>query len=149
MTRADDGPTESRLTARAGRRRAAGIYGAIITPAIMTASGADLAATPLALSVLVTLIMYWLAEQYAEMLGEPDRLGHWPRWSHVRASLADSSPTVSSFVTPIAILILARLAGASAADAANAGVAAGPRNTGSSLLFVRERLAEPGLLLPR
>jgi hypothetical protein len=89
----------------------------------MTAGGAGLATTPLALSVLVTLVVYWLAEQYAELLGEPDQLGHWPRWANVRASLAGSWPMVSSSFAPPAVLILARLAGVSAADAANAGVA--------------------------
>jgi hypothetical protein len=89
----------------------------------MTAGGAALATTPLALSVLVTLVVYWLAEQYAELLGEPDRLGHWPRWTHVRASLAASWPMVSASFAPLAGLILARLAGASAANAANIGVA--------------------------
>jgi hypothetical protein len=89
----------------------------------MTAGGVGLATIPLALSVLVTLVVYWLAEQYAELLSEPDRLGHLPRWAHVRASLGDSWPMVTSSFAPLAVLILARLAGASAADAANAGVA--------------------------
>jgi len=89
----------------------------------MTAGGTALATTPLALSVLVTLVVYWLAEQYAELLGEPDRLGHWPRWKHVRASLADGWPMVTVSVAPLAALIVARLAGASAANAANVGVA--------------------------
>jgi hypothetical protein len=124
MTSGGGGQNQAGPAARAGRRRAAGIYGAIITAAVMTAGGAGLATTPLALSVLVTLVVYWLAEQYAEMLGEPDRLGHWPRWSHVRTSLADSWPMVSSSFAPLAILLLARLAGASAAHAADAGVAA-------------------------
>jgi hypothetical protein len=117
------GRLQSPPTARAGRRRAAGIYGAIITAAVLTAGGPVLATTPLALSVLVTLVVYWLAEQYAELLGEPDRLGHWPRWNHVRATLADSWPMVSSSFAPLAGLILARLAGASAAGAANVGIA--------------------------
>ena len=123
MTRADGGQRRPRPTARAGQRRAAGIYGAIITAAVMTAGGTALATTPLALSVLVTLVVYWLAEQYAELLGEPDRLGHWPRWTHIRASLAASWPMVTASFAPLAALIVARLAGASAANAANVGVA--------------------------
>jgi len=109
--------------ANGGRRRAAGIYGAIIAAAVMTAGGAGLATTPLALSVLVTLVVYWLAEQYAALLAEADRLGHLPQRVQVRASLADSWPMVSASFAPLAVLILVRLAGASAADAANAGVA--------------------------
>jgi len=123
MASAKRGQTPPGPTARAGRRRAAGIYGAIITAAIMTAAGGALATTPLALSVLVTLVVYWLAEQYADLLGEPDRLGRWPRWAHARSSLADSWPMVSASFAPLVTLLLARLAGASAADAANVGVA--------------------------
>lgn len=54
----------------AGRRRAAGIYGAIITASILTAAGASLSTTELAVSIVVTLVVYWLAEQYAQILGE-------------------------------------------------------------------------------
>ena len=59
----------------AGRRRAAGIYGAIITASIMTAVGGSLPTLAVALSVLVTLAVYWLAAngQYF------DRGGLWAR----------------------------------------------------------------------
>src|ERR1700685_828532 len=60
-----------------GRRRAAGIYGSIITAAIIAAaSGAPTAA--LAVSVLITLLVYWLAEGYAEVLGEQAAGGKLP-----------------------------------------------------------------------
>ena len=107
---------------RAGSRRAAGIYGAIITAAIMTAAGASLPTSALAVTVLVTLIVYWLAEQYAELLGEPERNGKWPRWSHTRTALADSWPMVSASFVPIIALVVSRGAGASASSAATIGV---------------------------
>jgi hypothetical protein len=109
-------------SARAGRRRAAGIYGAIITAAVMTAGGASLPTTALAVSVLVTLVVYWLAEQYAEVLGEPERNGGWPRWPYARKALADSWPMVSASFVPIVALVVARVAGASASSAATVGV---------------------------
>ena len=77
-----------------GRRRAAGIYGAIVTAAILDAAGGHLPTAVLVVSVVVTLLVYWLAEEYAEVLGEQAagagcRAGHasgrrWPRpgpWS--------------------------------------------------------------------
>jgi hypothetical protein len=73
--------------------------------------------------VLVTLVVYWLAEQYAELLGEPERQGHLPGRAHVRMTLADSWPMVSASFAPLFALILARLAGASASTAATVGVA--------------------------
>jgi hypothetical protein len=54
---------------------AAGIYGATITASIMTTAGDSLATAALALSVLITLVVYWLAEQYAEVPGEQTAAG--------------------------------------------------------------------------
>jgi hypothetical protein len=107
-----------------GRRRAAGIYGAIITASIMTAAGSGLTTTELAVSVLVTLVVYWLAEQYAAILGEHAAGGRVPSWAFVRDALATSWPIVSASFAPLAVLVVARVAGASAGDAANVGVAA-------------------------
>jgi hypothetical protein len=57
-------------TRNLGRRRAAGIYGAIITAAILDTAGGHLSTAALVVSVVVTLLVYWLAEEYAEVLGE-------------------------------------------------------------------------------
>jgi hypothetical protein len=109
--------------ATGGRRRAAGIYGAIITASVMAAAGGGLPTTALAVSVLITLVVYWLAEQYAEILGQQAAHGHLPTWPQVRHTLATSWPIVSASFAPLAALVLARAAGASPPAAANAGVA--------------------------
>ena len=108
----------------AGRRRAAGIYGAIITAAIIAAVGGNLPTLALAVSVLVTLVVYWVAEEYAELLGEQVTEGHLPTWAYIRAALAHTWPMVSASYLPLLALVLARLAGASASTAANYGLAA-------------------------
>ena len=59
-----------------GRRRAAGIYGAIITAAILDTAGGHLPTAALVVSVVVTLLVYWLAEEYAELLGKQVETGH-------------------------------------------------------------------------
>jgi hypothetical protein len=110
--------------ARAGRRRAAGIYGAIITASIMTAASGSLPTVTLAVTVLITLVVYWLAEEYAEVLGQQATGGHVATWPHIRAGLESSWPIVSASFAPLAALVLARLAGASAFVAANVGVGA-------------------------
>jgi hypothetical protein len=48
-----------------GRRRAAGIYGTIITAAVIAAGGNVLSTTALEVTVLVTLLVDWVAEQHA------------------------------------------------------------------------------------
>jgi hypothetical protein len=107
-----------------GRRRAAGIYGAIITAAIFDTAGGHLTTAALVVSVLVTLLVYWLAEQYAELLGEQAEGGHLPSWASIRGALAATWPMVSASYAPLLALLLARLAGASALVAANVGLAA-------------------------
>ena len=97
---------------RQARRRAAGIYGAIITAAII-AAGSGLPTASLAVSVLVTLLVYWLAEGYAELLGEQSAGGKLPTWARIRGTLAATWPMVSSCYLPLVALLLARVAGAS------------------------------------
>jgi hypothetical protein len=109
---------------RAGRRRAAGIYGAVVTAAIIAAVGGQLPTRGLAVAVVVTLLVYWVAEQYAELLGEHTAGGHLPGWRHVRAALATTWPMVGASYLPLLVLFLARLAGASPLAAANAGLVA-------------------------
>jgi hypothetical protein len=105
-----------------GRRRAAGIYGAIVTAAILDAAGDHLPTEALAVAVVVTLLVYWLAEQYAEILGEQAGGGHLPSWSRVREALAAAWPMVSASYLPLLALVAVRLAGFSALEAANAGL---------------------------
>jgi len=105
-----------------GRHRAAGIYGTIITAAILAAVGDHLATLPLAVSILVTLFVYWLAEEYAELLGEQLEGGRLPTWQHIRDALAGTWPMVSASYLPLLALVLARLLGASRPAAANVGL---------------------------
>jgi hypothetical protein len=108
----------------AGRRRAAGIYGAIITAAIFAAAGGHLPTVALAVSVVVTLLVYWLAEEYAELLGEQGTGGTLPSRAYIRGALAATWPMVSASYVPLLALLVARAAGASALVAANVGLAA-------------------------
>ena len=105
-----------------GRRRAAGIYGAIITAAIIAAAGGKLPTLALAISVLVTLLVYWIAEEYAEVLGEQATGGHLPTRQSVLSALTSTWPMVSASYIPLLALVVARLAGASSTTAANVGL---------------------------
>ena len=106
-----------------GERRAAGVYGAIITAAILAAAGGKLPTAALVVSVVVTLLVYWLAEEYAELLGEQTEKGVLPTWAYVREALAATWPMVSASFLPLLALVLARVAGASPLTAANVGLA--------------------------
>jgi hypothetical protein len=106
----------------AGRRRAAGIYGTVITAAVLASAGGHLATAALAVAVLLTLVVYWIAEQYAEVLAEETEHGHLPRWSTIRSGMANTWPMVSAAYIPVLALLVARLFGASHAAAANVGL---------------------------
>ena len=106
------------------RRRESGIYGAIITAAILAALRDTLTAWATAVAVVVTLTVYWLAEQYAEVLAEQTHGGQVPTWRTIRASLGSTWPTVSSSFLPLAALLAARAVGASPLVAVNVGLIA-------------------------
>ncbi len=109
---------------RKRERRAAGIYGAIVTAAILAAVGGRLPSDALVVTVVVTLLVYWVAEEYAEILAEQAEGGVLPTWPSMRGALAATWPMVSASFLPLLALLLARLAGASALVAANVGLAA-------------------------
>ncbi|HEX2308683.1 MAG TPA: hypothetical protein VHI14_10230 [Jatrophihabitantaceae bacterium] len=103
----------------AGRRRAAGIYGTVITAAVLAAAGGHLPTAALAIAVLTTLVVYWIAEQYAEVLAEETEHGHLPTWPKIRSGMANTWPMVTAAYVPVLGLIVARLFGASQVTAAN------------------------------
>jgi hypothetical protein len=103
--------------ARSKARQAAGMYGLIVTAAVLASAGGQLRTVPLALAVFVTLVVYWLAEEYAQ-IGEHVSAGHLPTWPHVRSALAVKWPMVSASYVPLLALLGARLIGASPPNAA-------------------------------
>jgi len=115
-------PRYGSVSTSRGRRRAAGIYGTIVTAAVIAAGGNQLDSAQLAVTVVVTLIVYWLAEQYAELLGVHTHDDRLPSLSLIRSSLAETWPMVTSSFLPVASIGVAVLLGASSSDAAQAAL---------------------------
>lgn len=105
-----------------GRRRAAGIYGAIITAAILDTAGGHVSTAALVISVVVTLLVYWIAEEYAEVLGEQAAGGHLPDRASIRRALVSTWPMITASYLPLLAVVLADLAGATQLAAANVGL---------------------------
>jgi hypothetical protein len=103
-------------------RPANGIYGTIITASVLASAGDELAAVPLAVSVLLTLAVYWLADVYSELLGGHFERSRLPSWPEVRAAMFVAWPMVGASIIPLVVLGLARLSGLSASSAASAGL---------------------------
>src|SRR5262249_30198622 len=110
---AGDGAQLGPAAENLGRRRAAGIYGAIITAAILDTVGGHASTTVLVISVVVTLLVYWIAEEYAEVLGEHTAGGRLPSRASIQGALAATWPMVSASFVPLLAEVLAPLAGAS------------------------------------
>jgi hypothetical protein len=68
------------------------MYGTIVTAAVIAAGGNQLSTAALEATVFVTLVIYWLAEQYAQLLGEHTHAGRLPALSLIRSSLSASWP---------------------------------------------------------
>jgi hypothetical protein len=113
---ADTPPPAARSTA--ARRRSAGIYGTIVASAVLAAGGGHLRTVPLAVTVLVTLLVYWAAEGYAELLSEQIHAGHLPTRGQLRASLVAIWPMVTASYVPLLVLLVARVLGATTKNAA-------------------------------
>jgi hypothetical protein len=101
-----------RLTSSTEEGTAGGIYGVIVSSAVMAASHAT-TAIALVLAVLVTLLVYWSAERYARLMAQRIHEGHRPRRDQVREQVTTGWEMVTASALPLAVLILVRLVGGS------------------------------------
>jgi hypothetical protein len=76
----------------------------------------------LAVSVAVTLLVYWIAEEYAEVLGEQAAGGRLPSRASIQGALVSTWPMVTASYLPLLAVVLAHVAGASDLTAANVGL---------------------------
>ncbi|GIE47149.1 hypothetical protein Ani05nite_06830 [Amorphoplanes nipponensis] len=89
---------------------AAGIYGIIVSAAVLASSHAPTAMTT-AVAVLVTLGVYWAGERYARILAERIHEGHRPRWQTVRTQLTSGWEMITASLLPLGVLLVTRLLG--------------------------------------
>jgi hypothetical protein len=111
----DAATSTAKATAR-GRRDArqapTAIYGTIISASVLAAAGDDDTALSIGLGVFFTLLVYWLAERWSELIGE--HLSGEPfDWAHARRVFVRGWPLVQASYGPLFVLLVARLLGAS------------------------------------
>jgi VIT1/CCC1 family predicted Fe2+/Mn2+ transporter len=112
---------EARTAHEAREATAAGIYGLIVSAAVMAASHASTAMAT-AVTVLVTLAVYWAAERYARIVAERIHEGHHPRWQAVRTQLTSGWEMITASLLPLGVLLVAKLTGASLRTAIISGL---------------------------
>ena len=99
-------------------RQAHGIYGTIVTASVLASAGDELSAWPLVTSVLITVAVYWIADVYAELLADQLHNRRLPDWPDIRHKALATFPMVGASVSPLLVLILASMFGASSSLAA-------------------------------
>jgi hypothetical protein len=97
------------------------IYGTIISASVLAAAHSD-DAVMVALGVFITLLVYWLAERWSELIaghlsGEPFSR------AYVRKVFVHGWPMVQASYAPMLVLIIADLFGASTETAINIALA--------------------------
>ncbi len=111
-----ESPREPSISTRLGLTRdteestAAGIYGLIVSAAVMAASHAS-SAVAVIVAVLVTLVIYWGAERYSRLVAERIHAGRRPTWRQTRRQLTAGWEIVAASAIPLAVLAILRLAG--------------------------------------
>ena len=116
MSEDDDGwagsvPGHVKMRHRDQEATASGIYGVIVSAAVMSASHAE-KAYKVIVAVVVTLIIYWGAERYARVVAERIHEGHRPSWTSVRYQLTHGWEMVTASALPLLTLSVLTLFGA-------------------------------------
>jgi positive regulator of sigma E activity len=100
---------------------AAGIYGVIVSSAVMASSHAN-GTVVVAASVVITLVVYWAAERYARLVAERIHDGRRPTWREVRRQLTRGWEFVTASFLPLVVMIVARLLAAGVSGSVLAGL---------------------------
>jgi hypothetical protein len=124
------------------------IYGLIVGAAVMAASHAP-GSGRIAISVLVTLLVYWSAERYAAIVAGRIAAGHRRSRGTLRRELADGWGLLTSSFIPIVVLLAFDLFGADLKMSVLAGLVcstallclAGLQIGAAARLSTRERVA--------
>ena len=100
-----------RMRHRDPEATASGIYGMIVSAAVLSASNAD-KAYKVMIAVVVTLTIYWGAERYARIVAERIHEGHRPNWTSVRFQLTRGWEMVTASLLPLLTLAVMTVLGA-------------------------------------
>jgi TRAP-type C4-dicarboxylate transport system permease large subunit len=100
---------------------ASGIYGIVVSAAVMAASHAPTARAVIA-GVAVTLVVYWAAERYARLVAERIHEDRKPTWREVRRQLGTGWDIVTASALPLIVLAVFAAGGATLTHAVFAGL---------------------------
>jgi hypothetical protein len=102
---------------------ASAIYGLVICSATLASAAVSGRLSIVAVSVLVTVVVYWVAESYAHALARHAVTQTPLGWSGIRAILSQGWPMVSASFIPLGTLLVMGVLGASVFIAVNTSLA--------------------------
>lgn len=99
------------------------VYGTIVCGALLAAESARLETyQETVASVVIAVVVYWLAHSYADLAGERLVDGTRLTWRAVRASAVHEVPILTGAALPLTVLIIMWIVGVSLTDAVTAAV---------------------------
>lgn len=98
------------ITGRSEGRTADGVYGILVSSAVMATSHGASVATVI-VTVLVTLVVYWAAERYARLVAERVHEGRALTWPDIRRQVTARWEIVTASAIPLAVLAVLGLLG--------------------------------------
>ncbi|GAA4212800.1 hypothetical protein [Actinocatenispora rupis] len=98
------------ITGASQGRTADGVYGVIVSSAVMATSHGASVITVI-VTVLVTLVVYWAAERYARLVAERIHTGRRLGWPDIRRELTARWEIVTASAIPLAVLAVLGLLG--------------------------------------
>lgn len=101
------------------RRRASALYGLIIGGAVLATSGVEERLGFIALSLVITLAVYWVAETYVHVMAERGVERHELSRATALTIAKDGLPLISVSAVPLVILLVGALAGLTTVRAAD------------------------------
>jgi hypothetical protein len=110
-----------RLRREDAESTAVGIYGTIVSAAVMASSHAGTAGKVIT-GVAVTLAVYWAAERYSRLIAERIHEDRRPSWTEVRRQLGEGWEIVTASALPLVVLAVAAALGADVSGAVLAGL---------------------------
>jgi hypothetical protein len=115
------------LPARQDRRGsqhavAAGIYGLVVTASVMATAGERGSVVRVAISVVVAVVVYWIAEVYSDVLAHHLVERHHVTLDDLRVLLRERAMLVEASAVPLVVAILVRVVGAGVDVAVTSGL---------------------------
>ncbi len=104
-------PTDDVIVPNARRSKASALYGLIIAGAVLATASPTARLGFVALSLVATLAVYWIAETYVHFMAERQAEQHELSRAHMLSIARDGLPLITVSAIPLAILLLGAAVG--------------------------------------